>query len=107
MFVPQYVMFGGPHWFHDKPQLIDDAIQTFLVEHGFNGFHVPVMCRWFDIEHSTADRIRSKKPMPDPRTFEALDPAPAAYPRHLQALVRRKRCGRRLLPSSRCEHLAA
>lgn len=48
-FVPQLVMYANPKFFHDQPQKIDADIQTFLVEHGFNGFHVMGSCHWFDI----------------------------------------------------------
>jgi len=72
-FIPQLVMYGHPATFHERPDLIDKDIQTFIVEHGFNGVHVPVMCRWFDIEHDSARDIASRDPNPDPRTFEALE----------------------------------
>ena len=72
-FVPQLVMFAEPNGYYRKPKVIDAAIQTFLVEHGFNGFHTPVCGRWFDIDEQRSDRIRSRDPSPDPRTFEALE----------------------------------
>ncbi len=72
-FVPQLVMFATPDRFHGKPQVVDAAIRTFLVEHGFNGFHCPVHGAWFDIAERRHDRIRSADPTPDRRTFEALE----------------------------------
>jgi PKD repeat protein len=71
-FVPQYVMYGGPTYFYNNPGRIDADIQTFLVEHGFTGFHVLVFCRWFDINQPTNVNLPSD-PNPDPRTFEALE----------------------------------
>ncbi len=70
-FVPQYIMYAGPAYFHSKPEKIDADIQTFMVEHGFTGFHVPIMCMWFDINNERSDAI--SRPDPDLRTFEALD----------------------------------
>lgn len=72
-FIPQFVMYGHPGSFREKPEQIDKDIATFLKEHGFTGFHVPVFCRWFDIEQERASAIRSDDPSPDPRTFEALE----------------------------------
>ncbi len=72
-FVPQYVMYDGPPAFHNKPKKIDRDIQTFFVEHGFNGFHVPVFCRWLDIEQERANAITATDPNPDRRTFQALE----------------------------------
>ncbi|MFP4055448.1 MAG: DUF5060 domain-containing protein [Candidatus Brocadiia bacterium] len=71
--VPQLVMYASPDRFYRKPEKIDADIQTFLVEHGFNGFHTYVCCRWFDIHEMRSDRIPSDDPDPDPRTFEALE----------------------------------
>jgi hypothetical protein len=73
VFVPQLVMYAGPHQYHKQPERIDRDIRTFLVEHGFNGFHTIVLCRWFDLEQEAATGIRGKDPNPDPRTFEALE----------------------------------
>ncbi|MCB0122931.1 MAG: DUF5060 domain-containing protein [Caldilineaceae bacterium] len=72
-FVPQFVMFGGPHVYYEDAAQIDDAIQTFLVEHGFTGFHVPVFCRWFDINEAACRDINQEAPNPDLRTFAALE----------------------------------
>jgi len=73
VFVPQLAMYPGPDAYHEKPEKIDRDIRTFLVEHGFNGFHTLVFCRWFDIGQERATGIRGKDPNPDPRTFEALE----------------------------------
>jgi hypothetical protein len=72
-FTPQYVMYDGPAAFYGKPKKIDGDIQTFLIEHGFTGFHVPVFCRWFDLEQERSKAISSSDPTPDRRTFEALE----------------------------------
>lgn len=44
-FIPQYVMY----YLADDPAQIDAEIGTFIGEHGFTGFHIPVFCRWFDL----------------------------------------------------------
>ncbi|MEX2138548.1 MAG: DUF5060 domain-containing protein [Pirellulales bacterium] len=72
-FVPQYVMYDSPDVFHGKPKQIDRHIQSAIEQHGFTGFHVPVACRWFDINHDRSSDIRSDEPNPDARTFEALE----------------------------------
>lgn len=72
-FVPQYVMYCDLPQFHQNPQRIDADIQEFFVGHGFNGFHIGVMCRWFDFDKQRSDEIASESPNPDPRTFEALE----------------------------------
>ena len=72
-FVPQYVMYDGPAAFYGKPKKIDDDIRTFIVEHGFTGFHVPVFCRWFDLEQERSNAIRASDPNPDHRTFQSLE----------------------------------
>jgi hypothetical protein len=71
VFVPQLAMYASPTYFYNKPEQIDADIQTFLVEHGFNGVHTQVYCRWFDIDQERATGIDD--PVPDPRTFEALE----------------------------------
>ena len=72
-FVPQLVMVATPDRFYNRPEKIDADIKTFLVDHGFNGFHTYVGCRWFDIEQIASDGIKSSSPDPDRRTFEALE----------------------------------
>ena len=71
VFVPQLVMYAGPREFHDRPDKIDADIETFLVEHGFNGFHVMGSCHWFNIDQRASHEI--KQTNPDRRTFEALE----------------------------------
>lgn len=73
VFIPQFVMYGDPVNFAGNPGKIDADIQTFLVEHGFSGFHVQVYCRWFDLNEKGCGSIASADPNPDPRTFEALE----------------------------------
>lgn len=72
-FVPQFVMIGGPHTYYNNRDEIKAIIQTFLVEHGFNGVHTPVFCRWFDIDRPQCSRINVTDPNPDRRTFAALE----------------------------------
>ena len=52
-FVPQLAMYGTPANFHNNPAKIDSDIQTFIVDHGFNGFHVFVACKWFDLDEAS------------------------------------------------------
>ncbi|MCZ6594203.1 MAG: DUF5060 domain-containing protein [Bacteroidetes bacterium] len=70
-FVPQFVMYEDPKGYFDNPEKVDTAIQTFMVEHGFSGFHTTVQNSWFDIYHSRSDDIDA--PNPDGRTFEAIE----------------------------------
>jgi hypothetical protein len=82
-FVPQLAMYAIPIYFSEKPAQIDSDINTFMVEHGFNGLHVVGTAHWFDIESETSDQINAiygEDPNawitaadPDPRTFEALE----------------------------------
>lgn len=72
-FVPQFVMYANPAEMRGRAKQIDADIETFFERHGFNGFHVPVLCRWFDIDKESAREIDSDDPNPDPRTFEALE----------------------------------
>jgi hypothetical protein len=72
-FVPQYVMYCDPLTLYRNPDRIDADIHTFFVEHGFNGFHLTVVCRWFDLEKLRYNEITSSSPNPDPRTFEVLE----------------------------------
>jgi hypothetical protein len=72
-FVPQYVMYCDPDKFHGRPDLLDADILEFFVEHGFNGFHIAVLCRWFNLEKTSSNEITAADPNPDPRTFEALE----------------------------------
>jgi len=72
-FVPQYVMYCDPPTFYRNPERIDADIHKFFVEHGFNGFHITVVCRWFDLGKLRSNEIASASPNPDPHTFEALE----------------------------------
>jgi hypothetical protein len=79
VFVAQLAMWdyitgdNSPQVFHNEPELVDRLIEEFLVEHGFSGFHVPVIGgRWFEFD-AASDRVESGMTEPDPRTFEALE----------------------------------
>ncbi|MEE8451819.1 MAG: DUF5060 domain-containing protein, partial [Thermoguttaceae bacterium] len=79
VFVPQLVMWDyiagskGPGALHNKPELVERKIREFIIGHGFNGFHVPVIGgRWFDLD-AAGDRVESIMTEPDVRTFEALE----------------------------------
>ena len=76
-FIPQFVMVSGPQGYYNNASQIDTEIQTFFVQHGFNGFHTMVMCRWFDINESNCGTVynsgANSNPNPDTRTFEALE----------------------------------
>lgn len=71
--VPQLAMYASPDAFHNQPGRIDADIETFFDGHGFNGFHVPVFCRWLDIDKETNPEFDDPDPLPDHRTFEALE----------------------------------
>ena len=72
-FVPQYVMYTDPDVFGQQPKRIDADIQRFFVEHGFNGFHIAVVCRWFNLDKTRSNEITADDPNPDPRTFQAIE----------------------------------
>ena len=73
VFIPQFVMYSSPSEYYNNSPKIDTDIQIFFNEHGFNGFHTLVFCRWFDITQERCSNISEKSPTPDPRTFEALE----------------------------------
>ena len=71
-FVPQYVMYAGPQYFRTNGGLIQADINRFLDNgFGFTGFHVPVYCRWFDINTARCTEVGNSNP--DPETFAALE----------------------------------
>lgn len=71
VFTPQFVMGGGPQYYYADLNRISQDVDVFLNDHGFNGIHVMVLCRWFEINTPTCD---SNTPdVPDLRTFETLD----------------------------------
>lgn len=72
-FVPQYVMYADIGALREDPGRIDSDIQEFFVEHGFNGLHTFVLCRWFNFERTRWSEITDPDPNPDPRTFEVLE----------------------------------
>jgi hypothetical protein len=72
-FVPQYVMYTDPPIFYRNPERIDADIREFFVGHGFNGFHIAALCRWFDLDKTRSNEIAAADPNPDPRTFEAIE----------------------------------
>jgi hypothetical protein len=72
-FVPQFVMYLAPPDYYNNLNEIDDGIEIFFGDHGFNGFHTSVFCRWFDLYKDSYDEFSTTNPDPDPRTFEALE----------------------------------
>ena len=71
-FVPQLAMFVFPDYVHRDPSLIQGRIEIFVGDHGFNGFHVVMLCRWFDIDEAVCGNL-GNNPNPDRRTFRALE----------------------------------
>lgn len=75
-FVPQFVMYAQPDWFYNEPDQIDIDIYTFLMEHGFNGFHTFINCAWFNYDfHVTnfGENCDYNATLPDSKTFDALE----------------------------------
>ena len=72
-FVPQLVMYrSSPADYFQQPARIEDDIDRFLGDHGFNGFHVESVAGWwFDLDGDR--RVESTDADPDSRTFEALE----------------------------------
>ena len=71
-FVPQLTMFPTVDLVEQDPTIVDERIEIFLGDHGFNGFHIPMLCRWFDINETVCGN-RGNSADPDRRTFEALE----------------------------------
>lgn len=72
-FVPQLVMYAPPDYFHNQPAVVDADIERLMVQHGFSGFHIPVFCRWAQLDEERCDLVSDRDP--DLRTFEALEMA--------------------------------
>ncbi len=72
-FVPQLVMYRDFDGFADQPERIDRDLHLWFDQHGFNGLHVGVACRWFDLEKTRSSEFENEDPNPDPRTFAALE----------------------------------
>lgn len=70
-FVPQFVMYAGPQYFRTNAALIETDVSRFLGDHGFTGLHVPVYCRWLDINQPRCPDVNNSDP--DPATFDALE----------------------------------
>lgn len=73
VFVPQLVMYATPPNFYANPGKVDADIRLFIDTFGFNGFHVFVSCRWFDIGEPDCRQAKGVDPDLDPRTFDALE----------------------------------
>ena len=71
-FVPQLAMYCDPEAFARDPARIDADIREFFDGHGFNGFHITVLCHWFDFDKTRSNEVPAD-PNPDPRTFEILE----------------------------------
>ncbi len=72
-FIPQFAMYKDPIRYYQDQAMIDADIEILINQHGFNGLHVNVYCRWFEMEKSRCGDIQSLSPSPDVRTFEALE----------------------------------
>ena len=73
VFVPQLVMYATPPNFYGNPGKVDADVRLYLDTYGFNGFHVFVSCRWFDIGEPDCREAKGTGPELDPHTFEALE----------------------------------
>ncbi|MFQ5754451.1 MAG: hypothetical protein ACE5HI_20935, partial [bacterium] len=71
-FIPQLVMYASPEYFYNNPSKIDSDINNFIKDHGFNGFHVQVFCRWFNLYEDDCRNISGSNPSVDQRTIDAL-----------------------------------
>lgn len=72
-FIPQFVMYRHPKAIADHFDLLKGDIETFIHEHGFTGFHVPVYCRWFDLDEERSSNVDTNDPNPDLNTFAVLE----------------------------------
>ncbi|MBK8972068.1 MAG: DUF5060 domain-containing protein [Hahellaceae bacterium] len=71
VFPPQYAMVAGPQYYLSRPDRLQADVQRLLIEHGFNGFQMPVFCRWFDINQPSCSDAQGSNP--DLATFDVLD----------------------------------
>lgn len=72
-FTPQLMMYKEIPELLENPEQIDRDIETFIGEHGFNGFHIVVKTRWFNVRYDRASEIDDDSPNPDSQTFEAIE----------------------------------
>ncbi|MFO7901722.1 MAG: DUF5060 domain-containing protein [Planctomycetota bacterium] len=90
-FVPQLVMGPSIYMYYQNPGRIESGLRRWYSEHGFNGIHIGVAMRWYDIHRDRRDADADvpsgvdprreerdsgpmeKNPNPDPRTFETLE----------------------------------
>ena len=71
-------MYRSPDGYYRQPERIDEDLRVWFDQHGFNGLHTAVLCRWFDLEKTSSDQFAKGEPSgddpnPDLRTFEALE----------------------------------
>ena len=73
--VPQFVQYQAPIDYYESPESVGEDIETFIVEHGFTGFHSAPYLQWFDVErpHQADYDEAADDPTPDPRAFTALE----------------------------------
>ncbi|MEL6268089.1 MAG: DUF5060 domain-containing protein, partial [Pseudomonadota bacterium] len=77
--LPNYAMMSNNiEDYLDNPAAIDDFIQTFMVEHGFTGVHIPnIGAQLFDIDSNSAyngSRFDGSQGWnPDPDAFRAIE----------------------------------
>lgn len=72
-FVPQLVIAPNPDRLFADPSLSGRLVSSFIDQHGFNGFHVVVKCRWFDLNEERCTQLPSGEPQIDQRTFETIE----------------------------------
>ena len=72
-FVPQFVMYASPESYLNRAGKIDNDLNKWFGEHGFNGLHTIVGCGWFDISENNCQNLSSNNPNPDRETFAALE----------------------------------
>jgi hypothetical protein len=71
--LPQYVMYEARPKNFASARKVKADIETFLVKHGFTGFHVPSLGGyWFNYDNPN-DKVSRDMTNPDPRTFDALE----------------------------------
>lgn len=75
VFVPQLVQYQSPTFYYEHPKSILEDVTTFIIEHGFAGFHSAPFLQWFDVERPRLSDYgpADEDPNPDPRTFSALE----------------------------------
>jgi hypothetical protein len=69
---PQYIMSASIPDVNTNPAKLDQILDMFVQQDGFNGIHFQVGCAWIHVGSELCDRITNDS-RPDPRAFEVVE----------------------------------